>query len=200
MKLKFGTGGLRAVMGNDETQMNVPAIQQATLGVAAYIKTFQKDAPKAAIAYDTRNHSEEFARETARVFAAQGVRVFIYPQPMPTPMLSFAVRKLQCDIGVCITASHNPREYNGYKVYGADGCQITKQAADMIQKEIIKADMSCMGEAEDFAPTAIDRYTVVMWLEGSDTDCTDNILGGEIKIHMDFNSEITEPGVKQEEE
>ena len=150
MKLKFGTGGLRAVMGNDETQMNVPAIQQATLGVAAYIKTFQKDAPKAAIAYDTRNHSEEFARETARVFAAQGVHVFIYPQPMPTPMLSFAVRKLKCDIGVCITASHNPREYNGYKVYGADGCQITKQAADMIQKEIIKADMSCMGEAEDF--------------------------------------------------
>lgn len=149
MKLKFGTGGLRAVMGADEDCMNLSTIQEATIGVAAYAKTLT-DVPRAAISYDTRNHSQDFARETARVLALKGCIAFIYPQAMPTPMLSFAVRELKCEIGICITASHNPREYNGYKVYGADGCQITKKAAASIQEEIWEADKECIAAGRSF--------------------------------------------------
>ena len=149
MKLKFGTGGLRAVMGPEDDQMNVFAIQEATLGVAAYGKAFEK-MPRVAIAYDTRNNSECFAKETARVLALEGCKAFIYPAAMPTPMLSYAVRELQCLIGVCLTASHNPREYNGYKVYGADGCQITNEAAKGIAQQIAAADRRKLEGARSF--------------------------------------------------
>ncbi len=149
MKLKFGTGGLRAVMGAGEEFMNVSTIQEATMGVAAYGKTLA-DVPKIAIAYDTRNESECFAKQTARVLALEGCVPYIYPQAVPTPMLSFAVRVLKCQMGICITASHNPREYNGYKVYGADGCQITKDAAKSIQEEILKADKERIRDWRNF--------------------------------------------------
>ena len=128
MNLKFGTGGLRATMGPGPDHLNLETIQEATLGVAAYAKE-QSDNPSAAIAYDSRNHSEEFAREAARVLALKGCRAYIYPKLTPTPALSFAVRHLKCTVGICVTASHNPREYNGYKVYGSDGCQVTSEAA-----------------------------------------------------------------------
>lgn len=130
MKLTFGTGGLRAVMGEAEDQMNLQTIREATLGVAAYAKQICKEGmPKVAIAYDSRRNSEEFAREAARILALQGCEPFIYPKLAPTPSLSFAVRYLRCHLGICITASHNPSEYNGYKVYGSDGGQITEAAA-----------------------------------------------------------------------
>ncbi|MCI8597375.1 MAG: phospho-sugar mutase [Lachnospiraceae bacterium] len=145
MNLKFGTGGLRATMGPGPDHMNLETIQEATLGVAAYAKELKKT-PKVAIAYDSRNQSEEFAREAARVLALKGCHVFIYPKMMPTPALSFAVRHLKCDIGICITASHNPKEYNGYKVYGADGCQVTSEAAAAIQTYIEKADSKEAGD------------------------------------------------------
>ena len=145
MNLKFGTGGLRATMGPGPDHLNLETIQEATLGVADYAKA-QKEEPSFAIAYDSRNHSEEFARETARVLALKGCRVHIYPRLMPTPTLSFAVRHLKCDMGICITASHNPMDYNGYKVYGSDGGQITSEAADAIQKSIEHASRK---EAED---------------------------------------------------
>lgn len=149
MKLKFGTGGLRAVMGVGEDKINVSVIQEATIGVAAYAKTLKK-IPRVAIAYDTRNYSKCFAEQAARVFVLEGCQVSIYPQPMPAPMLSFAVRELKCQIGICITASHNPREYNGYKVYGADGCQITSEAAMLIQEEISKADRETIRDWRTF--------------------------------------------------
>ena len=149
MKLKFGTGGLRAVMGAGDDQMNVSTIQEATIGVAAYAKMLWK-MPRIAIAYDTRNNSKCFAEQTARVFALKGCQVFIYPQATPTPMLSFAVRELECQIGICITASHNPKEYNGYKVYGADGCQIISDAARAIQEEIDKADRESIRDCRSF--------------------------------------------------
>lgn len=149
MKLKFGTGGLRAVMGPAEDQMNVSAIQQATLGVAAYAGTFAKT-PRIAIAYDTRNNSECFAKETARVLGMEGCEALIYPSATPTPMLSFAVRELECLMGICITASHNPREYNGYKVYGKDGCQITNEAAKLIGQAIAQADGKMIQDEESF--------------------------------------------------
>ena len=141
MNLKFGTGGLRATMGPGPDHMNLETIQEATLGVAAYAKE-QSDNPSAALAYDSRNHSEEFAREAARVLAMQGCKAYIYPKLMPTPTLSFAVRHLKTTVGIVVTASHNPREYNGYKVYGSDGCQVTNEAADRIQQHIWAADKS----------------------------------------------------------
>ena len=140
MNLKFGTGGIRAVMGQGPDHLNLETIQEAALGVAAYVKS-RSEEPSVAVAYDSRNHSEEFAKETARVLALKGCKAYIYPRLMPTPTLSFAVRYLKCDAGVCITASHNPKEYNGFKVYGADGCQVTSQAAAAIQMYIEKTDL-----------------------------------------------------------
>ena len=149
MKLKFGTGGLRAVMGPEEGQMNKSVIQEATLGVAAYAKTFV-EMPRIAIAYDTRNNSECFAREAARVLALKGCQPLIYPKAAPTPMLSYAVRELDCVVGICLTASHNPREYNGYKVYGEDGCQITNEAAKLIAQAIAQTEGEQVDESQSF--------------------------------------------------
>ncbi len=130
--LEFGTGGLRGVLGAGTNRMNKYTVRRASAGFGDYlVKEFGANA-KAAIAHDSRNGSYEFAREAAAVLAAKGVSVVMYDELMPTPMLSFAVRELKCDGGIVITASHNPAAYNGYKVYGADGCQITNAAADAI--------------------------------------------------------------------
>ena len=139
MNLKFGTGGLRAIMGEGPDCLNIETIQEATLGVANYVKKKNKQ-PRIAICYDSRNQSEEFARETARVFALEGCMVYISATLMPTPFLSYVIRTMSCDLGISITASHNSKEYNGYKVYGEDGCQITGKAAKEIQQEIIKVN------------------------------------------------------------
>lgn len=152
MNLKFGTGGLRAIMGDGPDCLNIETIKEATLGVAAYIKKRCKQ-PKIAICYDSRNQSEKFAREAARVFALQGCEVFIGKTLMPTPFLSYAVRKLEGDMGICITASHNSKEYNGYKVYGKDGCQITKKAAKEIQAEIAEVHA-----VEDYKGSSFEEY------------------------------------------
>lgn len=139
MNLKFGTGGLRAVMGEGPDCLNIETIREATLGVANYVKKKAKQ-PKVSICYDSRINSHDFAKETARVLAAKGCEVFISENLMPTPFLSYVIRKMHCDLGVCITASHNSKEYNGYKVYGKDGCQITGNVAKEIQQEILKGD------------------------------------------------------------
>ena len=138
-ELEFGTGGLRGVLGAGSNRMNIYTVAKATQGLSNYLNSSCKD-PSVAVAYDSRINSKLFAQTAARVFAANGVRVHIYPVLMPTPSLSFAVRDLQCDGGVVITASHNPGKYNGYKVYGSDGCQITTEAAKAIQKEIDSVD------------------------------------------------------------
>lgn len=137
--LEFGTGGLRGVLGAGSNRMNVYTVAKATQGYSSYLNR-TADRPSVAIAYDSRIHSEDFARVAAAVFAGNGIKAHIYPRLMPTPSLSFAVRELNCSGGVVITASHNPAQYNGYKVYGADGCQITVQAAEDIQTEIDKVD------------------------------------------------------------
>lgn len=139
MNLKFGTGGLRAVMGEGPACLNIETIREATLGVANYVKKRTKQ-PRIAICYDSRNQSEEFARETARVLALQGCMVWISKMLMPTPFLSYVIRSLSCDLGISITASHNSKEYNGYKVYGEDGCQITGKVAGEIRQEITLAE------------------------------------------------------------
>ena len=149
MNLKFGTGGLRAVMGEGPGCLNIETIREATLGVAGYINK-RCENPKIAICYDSRNQSEIFARESARVFALQGCVVYISKKLMPTPFLSYIIRNLNCDVGICITASHNAKEYNGYKVYGSDGCQITQKDAKEIQTEIAKVQDVEIYKGESF--------------------------------------------------
>ena len=130
--LAFGTGGLRGVLGAGTNRMNLFTVAKATRGLGKYLlEAFSS--PSCAISCDSRIHSRDFAELTAAVFASMGIRVYLYPRLQPTPMLSFAVRHLHTSAGVMITASHNPAKFNGYKVYGADGCQITLEAADRIQ-------------------------------------------------------------------
>lgn len=140
--LTFGTGGLRGVLGAGTNRMNLHTVAKATQGLANYITTNVPSAQRSvAISYDSRLLSDTFAHTAASVLAAAGIQVWLYPELMPTPCLSFAVRELGCTNGVMITASHNPAKYNGYKVYGADGCQITQEAADAILGEIRKLDI-----------------------------------------------------------
>lgn len=140
--LAFGTGGLRGIIGAGTNRMNVYTVAKASQGLADYItKNFSSDRQKIAVSYDSRIKSDLFARIASGVFAANGIQVFIYSQLMPTPCLSFAVREIGCAAGIMITASHNPSKYNGYKVYGPDGCQITTEAAAAILGEIDKLDI-----------------------------------------------------------
>lgn len=137
--LAFGTGGLRGVIGAGTNRMNIYTVRRATQGLADYLNA--TDLPKAvAIARDSRLKGELFAREAARVLAANGITAWLYPRLEPTPALSWAVRYLNCGAGICVTASHNPAEYNGYKVYGADGCQITPEAAGKVLAAMEKTD------------------------------------------------------------
>lgn len=129
--LEFGTGGLRGVIGAGTNRMNVYTVGKATQGLAAYVNSVT-DCGKVAIAYDSRIKSDVFARDAAAILAANGIKVYIYKELMPTPMLSFAVRYLKCDAGIVVTASHNPSKYNGYKAYGSDGCQLGLEAADYV--------------------------------------------------------------------
>jgi len=140
--LAFGTGGLRGMIGAGTNRMNVYTVAKASQGLADYvIRRFTEEQRCIAISYDSRIKSELFARTAAGVFAANRIRVKIYRELMPTPCLSYAVRALKCSAGVMITASHNPAKYNGYKVYGADGCQITTGAVTEILSEIEKLDL-----------------------------------------------------------
>ena len=141
--LTFGTAGLRGILGAGTNRMNVYTVRKATQGLANYLnhhKEGQKT-PSTAIAYDSRLKSDVFAREAAAVLVANGVHVYLYPELMPTPAISFAVRYLHCDAGICVTASHNPSAYNGYKVYGNDGCQIAAEMADEVMQEIEQTDL-----------------------------------------------------------
>ncbi len=135
-ELSFGTGGLRGILGVGTNRMNAYTVARATQGLSDDLVS--RGGRDVAIAYDSRLCSDAFARVAAGVLAANGLRAHVYPRLMPTPMLSFAVRELHCDAGVVVTASHNPAQYNGYKVYGADGCQITEEAAARITARIAR--------------------------------------------------------------
>lgn len=137
--LAFGTGGLRGVLGPGPNRMNVYTVAKATQGLADYLNASFEN-PSVAIARDSRINGDLFMRIAAEVLAANGIHAHLYSRVEPTPALSFAVRDLGCSAGICLTASHNPAEYNGYKVYGSDGCQITTQAAASIQAAIDSVD------------------------------------------------------------
>ena len=152
--LEFGTGGLRGELGAGTNRMNIYTVRQATQGFAAYLLT-QDEKPSAAISYDSRHQSDVFARETARVLAANGIKVYLYPHLMPTPALSFAVLDRHCTGGVMVTASHNPARYNGYKAYAADGAQISGHVAAAVSAEIEKTDIfRCASITMRYAPAA----------------------------------------------
>ena len=138
--LEFGTGGLRGVIGAGTNRLNIYVIRRATQGLCNYLKG--TDLPQSiAIGYDSRIKSDRFALEAARVIAANGITAYLYPRLEPTPALSWAVRYYKTGAGICVTASHNPAKYNGYKVYGSDGCQITLDMAAAVLAEIDKLDM-----------------------------------------------------------
>ncbi len=124
--LEFGTGGLRGIMGAGTNRMNIYTVGSATQGLANYLKDTFRDLPQISVAvgYDVRNNSRKFAELTAAVFSANGIKVYLFDGPCPTPEVSYAIRKLGCQSGVMVTASHNPREYNGYKAYWSDGAQM----------------------------------------------------------------------------
>ena len=138
--LEFGTGGLRGVIGAGAYRLNIYTIRRATQGLADYVNGAFKDAA-VAISFDSRIKSDVFAKEAAAVLAANGIKVYIYTELMPTPCLSWAVRACKCQAGIMITASHNPAKYNGYKVYGEDGCQMTIDAANAVTEKIAAVDM-----------------------------------------------------------
>ncbi len=147
-ELAFGTGGLRGVLGAGTNRMNLYTVSKATRGLGKYLlETCEK--PSCAVSCDSRIHSADFTRLAAATLAQMGIRVYIYETLMPTPMLSYAVRKLGTSAGVMVTASHNPAKFNGYKVYGADGCQITIEAADRIYG-FISAEETLVDALPDF--------------------------------------------------
>lgn len=138
--LEFGTAGIRGIIGAGTNRMNVYTVGQATQGLADYLNA-EFDSPSIAIAYDSRNKSSVFAREAAGVLAANNIKVYFFPELVPTPMLSFAVRRLSCSSGIIITASHNPAQYNGYKCYDPNGYQMTDEAAEKTYGYIRRVDM-----------------------------------------------------------
>lgn len=138
--LEFGTGGLRGVLGAGTNRMNIYTIRRATQGLADFVNESFTE-PSVAISYDSRIKSDVFAKAAAEVLAANGIHVHIYSKLAPTPMLSYAVRALKCNAGIMVTASHNPAKYNGYKAYGADGCQMTIEDADAVLAKINALDM-----------------------------------------------------------
>ena len=140
--LEFGTAGLRGVIGAGTNRMNVYIVARASQGLSNYvINHFPPEERRIAISYDSRIKSDVFSKIAAEVFAANGIKAYIFPQLMPVPCVSYATRYLKCAAGIMVTASHNPSKYNGYKVYGSDGCQMTTEAANEVLGEIEKLDL-----------------------------------------------------------
>lgn len=185
--LAFGTGGLRGVIGAGTNRMNIYTVGKASQGLADYInRHFPKEERKIAISYDSRIKSSLFAKWAAEVFAANGIRVFIYTELMPTPMLSWAVRSLSCAAGVMVTASHNPSKYNGYKVYGPDGCQITTDAAAEILGCIEKTDAFEDVKREDFE-TALENGRISYIGEDTVTSFIEAVKGQSMLTKSEEN-------------
>ncbi len=189
--LAFGTAGLRGVIGAGTNRMNVYTVAKTSQGLANYVNKIcdagiprfgdPKTIPDRAVAvsYDSRIKSDLFARVASSVFAANGIKVWLYPELMPTPCLSYAVRALNCAAGVMVTASHNPSKYNGYKVYGADGCQITTEAAATILGEIEALDCFRDVRTADFE-AALDEELVSYIPQYVYDDFTDRVLGESV--------------------
>ena len=159
VELSFGTAGLRGVLGAGTNRMNIYMVRKATQGLANYLNSTPGE-KSVAISYDSRIKSDVFAKEAARVLAANGVKAHLYKELMPVPALSFATRHLKCDAGIMVTASHNPAKYNGYKAYGPDGCQMTEEAAGAVYAEMQKTDVFDDVKLADFDEAMADGRIV----------------------------------------
>ncbi len=185
--LEFGTGGLRGVIGAGTNRMNVYTVRKASQGLANYVVSrYPAEKRRIAVSRDSRIKSDVFARTAASVFAANGIDVYIYEDIMPTPCLSFAVRELDCAAGVMVTASHNPSKYNGYKVYGDDGCQITTGAAAEILAEIEKTDIFSGIKSLEFRTEGTRDEAESITVDGSSDGRTGRIYLIGPKVYTDF--------------
>lgn len=162
--LSFGTAGLRGIIGPGTNRMNIYTVGRATQGLADYILSTHEgqDVPSVAIARDSRNKGETFVKRAASILAANGIRAYIYPRIEPVPALSFAIRHLHCNAGICMTASHNPAPYNGYKAYGPDGCQISSDAAKAISAAINAINPFTQVKAMDFDQA--EQEGLICWI------------------------------------
>ena len=180
--LEFGTGGLRGVMGAGTNRMNTYTVGKATQGLAAWVLG-KGGSPSVVIAHDSRNNSPEFALDAALVLAANGVKAYLFPSLRPTPQLSFAVRSLGASSGVVITASHNPPEYNGFKAYGSDGCQLVPEDAEQVITAI--RNVSGFDQVRRISREEAEAQGLLVWLgEEEDRKFVDTVaaqsLNGEL--------------------
>ena len=190
--LAFGTGGLRGTIGAGTNRMNVYTVAKASQGLADYlVKKFSR--PSVVIGFDSRIKSDVFARTAASVFAANGVLTHLWPHLNPVPTVSFAVRYLSASAGIMITASHNPSKYNGYKVYGEDGCQITTKAAAEILGEIEKLDIFIDVKRLDF-DAAVSEGKITYISEDVQTAFIENVKNLTSKKSVRFIRRKSEPG------
>nr|WP_317412765.1 phospho-sugar mutase [uncultured Solibaculum sp.] len=183
--MEFGTAGLRGIIGAGTIRMNIYTVRRATQGYANYLN-HNFDSPSVAISFDSRIKSDLFAKETAAIFAANGIKVHIFPELEPTPVLSFAVRYFKAKGGVMVTASHNPAKYNGYKAYGPDGCQMTQDAADEVTREIEKVDL-------------FDGITKIPYEEGIQSGMI-SVIGPEVlEAYLDeVQKQAVNPGIAKD--
>jgi len=181
--LEFGTGGLRGVMGAGTNRMNRYVVGKATQGFAQYLlERFSSptSSPSVVIAHDSRNHSDSFALEAACVLAANGIKTYLFRSLRPTPQLSFAVRDLKASGGIVITASHNPPEYNGYKVYGPDGGQLVPADAERVIASIRK--VASFDEVKRLSPEEAEARGLIVWLgEDADERYTDAVVSQSVQ-------------------
>ncbi|MEL3960602.1 phospho-sugar mutase [Lysinibacillus endophyticus] len=189
--LSFGTGGMRGILGAGTNRMNIFTIRRVAEGLARYIASNGDEAKKrgVVIAYDTRHFSKEFAVETARVLGAHGIRSYVYKESRPTPQLSFTVRELHAFAGVVITASHNPKQYNGFKVYGEDGAQLVPAGANALIQHMNAIKELFEISVADLA--SLEEQGICRWiLEELDASYLTNLLTLKDDVKADFNIKI----------
>ncbi|TCM97243.1 phosphoglucomutase [Paenibacillus sp. BK033] len=186
--LEFGTGGLRGVMGAGTNRLNAYTVGKATQGLANWLLSLTEGQPSAVIAHDSRNNSPEFALDSALVLAANGVKTYLFPSLRPTPQLSYAVRALGCSTGIVITASHNPPEYNGYKAYGADGCQLIPEDAEQVIASIGR--VTGFDQVKRMSREDAEAQGLLVWLDAqADEQYTDTVVA------QSLNKELLQSGL-----
>ncbi|WP_438421500.1 phospho-sugar mutase [Bacillus siamensis] len=187
--LEFGTGGMRGEIGPGTNRMNIYTVRKASAGLAAYIAKQGEEAKKrgVAIAYDSRHKSPEFAMEAAKTLASQGIQTYVFDELRPTPELSFAVRELNAYAGIVVTASHNPPEYNGYKVYGDDGAQLPPKEADIVIAEVNAIENELTIQVED-EQALKEKGLIKIIGEEIDTPYTEKLTS--ISVHPELSEEV----------
>ncbi|MED1015688.1 phospho-sugar mutase [Bacillus atrophaeus] len=187
--LEFGTGGMRGEIGAGTNRMNVYTVRKASAGLAAYILQQGEEAKKrgVAIAYDSRHKSPEFAMEAAKTLATQGIQTYVFDELRPTPELSFAVRELKAYAGIVVTASHNPPEYNGYKVYGDDGGQLPPREADIVIEQVNAIENELTIKVED---EKVLKEKGLIKIIGEDIDKVYTEKLTSISVHPELSREV----------